>query len=54
MDAAQPAQAAAIVPGVGRTADQVVEYDSTSAYEMIRTFKVVCTMISAAIEDRFG
>jgi D-amino peptidase len=54
VDAAQLAQAAAIVPGVRRTDDRVVEYDSGSGYEMIRTFKVVCTMISAAIEDHFG
>jgi D-amino peptidase len=54
VDAAQLAQAAAIVPGVRRTGDRLVEYDSGSGYEMIRTFKVVCTMISAAIEDHYG
>jgi D-amino peptidase len=54
VDAAQLAQAAAIVPGVRRTGDRTVEYDSTSAYDMIRCFKVVCTMISAAMEDHFG
>lgn len=54
VDAAQLAQAAAIVPGVGRTGDRSVEYTSRSAYEMIRCFKTVCTMISAAMEDHFG
>ena len=54
VDAAQLAQAAAIVPGVRRTGDRTVEYDSTSAYHMIRTFKTVCTMITAAMEEKFG
>jgi D-amino peptidase len=54
VDAAQLAQAAAIVPGVRRTGDRTVEYDSTSAYQMIRTFKTVCTMITAAMEEKFG
>jgi D-amino peptidase len=54
LDAAQLAQAAAIVPGVRRIADRVVEYEAWSGYELIRTFKVVCTMISAAIEEQYG
>jgi D-amino peptidase len=54
VDAAQLAQAAAIVPGVRRTGDRTVEYSATSAYEMIRSFKVVCTMISAAVEAHYG
>jgi D-amino peptidase len=54
VDAAQLAQAAAIVPGVSRTSARTVAYQSPTAFEMIRCFKVVCTMISAAIEDRFG
>jgi D-amino peptidase len=54
VDAAQLAQAAAIVPGVRRTGDRLVEYASSSATEMIRCFKVVCTMISAATEDAYG
>jgi D-amino peptidase len=54
VDAAQLAQAAAIVPGVRRTSDRTVQYDSTSAYQMIRCFKTVCTMISAAMEDHYG
>jgi D-amino peptidase len=54
VDAAQLAQAAAIVPGVSRTSARTVAYQSPTAIQMIRCFKVVCTMISAAIEDRFG
>jgi len=54
VDAAQLAQAAAIVPGVERTGVRTVEYEVTSASEMIRCFKTVCTMISAAIEANYG
>jgi D-amino peptidase len=54
VDAAQLAQAAAIVPGVRRTADRAVEYEAGTAYDMIRTFKVVCTMISGAVEKDYG
>lgn len=54
VDAAQLAQAAAIVPGVTRTGERTVEYRSASAYELIRTFKVVCTMISSACEEEYG
>jgi D-amino peptidase len=54
VDAAQLAQAAAIVPGVERTGVRTVEYETTSASEMIRCFKTVCTMISAAIEANYG
>jgi len=42
------------VYGVRRTGDRSVEYHSSSAYELIRTFKVVCTMISAAVEEDYG
>lgn len=54
VDAAQLAQAAAIVPGVSRTGERTVGYRSASAYELIRTFKVVCTMISSAFEEEYG
>ena len=54
VDAAQLAQAAAIVPTVRRTADRVVVFESPTAYDMIRCFKVVCTMISSAIEEHYG
>jgi D-amino peptidase len=54
VDAAQLAQAAAIVPTVRRTGDRVVAFESATAYDMIRCFKVVCTMISSAMEDHYG
>jgi D-amino peptidase len=54
VDAAQLAQAAAIVPGVRRTGERIVEYTSSTAWDMIRCFKVVCTMISAATEQDYG
>jgi D-amino peptidase len=54
VDAAQLAQAAAIVPTVRRTGDRAVSYHSQSAWDMIRCFKTVTTMISAAVEDHYG
>jgi D-amino peptidase len=54
VDAAQLAQAAAIVPSVRRTGDRTVSYTSATAWDMIRCFKTVTTMISAAIEQHYG
>jgi D-amino peptidase len=54
VDAAQLAQAAAIVPTVRRTGDRTVSYHSPTAWDMIRCFKTVTTMISAAVEDHYG
>jgi D-amino peptidase len=54
VDAAQLALAAAIVPGVERTGVRTVGYQAGTATEMIRCFKTVCTMISAAIEANYG
>jgi D-amino peptidase len=54
VDATHLAQAAAIVPTVKRTGDRTVSYRSDSAWDMIRCFKTVTTMISAAVEDRYG
>jgi D-amino peptidase len=54
VDAAQLALAAAIVPGVERTGVRTVEYQAAPASEMIRCFKTVCTMISAATEADYG
>jgi len=54
VDAAQLAQSAAIVPTVHRTGERTVGYQSSSAYDMIRCFKVVCTMISSAMEEQYG
>jgi D-amino peptidase len=54
VDAAQLAQAAAVVPTVERTGDRSVTYQSGSAWDMIRCFKAVTTLISAAVEDAYG
>jgi D-amino peptidase len=39
---------------VRRTGERAVGEQSSSAYDMIRCFKVVCTMISSAMEDHYG
>ncbi len=54
MDAAQLAQAAAVVPTVERTGERSVAYTSGTAWDMIRCFKAVTTLISAAIENAYG
>lgn len=54
VDAAQLALAAAIVPTVEQVAERTVAYKSPTAWEMIRCFKAVCTMISDAVESRYG
>jgi len=54
VDAAQLAQAAAIVPTVERTGERSVAYRSGTAWDMIRCFKAVTTLISAAIENAYG
>ena len=54
VDAAQLAMAAAIVPTTEQIGERRVQFRSQTAYEMIRTFKAVTTMISAAVEDRYG
>jgi D-amino peptidase len=54
VDATQLAQAATIVPTVRRTGDRTVSYHSDSAWDMIRCFKAVTTMIAAAVEDHYG
>ncbi len=54
VDAAQLALAASLVPGVQRTGDRTIAYLTPAARDMLRCFKVVCTMISAAIEESYG
>ncbi len=54
VDAAQLAQAAAIVPTVHRTGERTVSYQSQNAWGMIRCFKTVTTMIAAAVEQHYG
>ena len=54
VDAAHLAQAAALVPGVTRTGVRRIRYTSPDAYEMIRCFKTVTTMVSQAMEKDYG
>ena len=54
VDAAQLAQAAAVVPTVQRTGERSVAYTSGTAWDMIRCFKAVTTLIAAAIENAYG
>ncbi|CAL9572106.1 D-aminopeptidase [Nocardiopsis dassonvillei] len=54
VDAAHLAQDAAIVPGVTRIGPRRVRYTSPDAYEMIRCFKAVTTMIARAMEKDYG
>lgn len=54
VDAAQLAQAAAVVPTVQRTGERSVAYTSGTAWDMIRCFKAVTTLIASATEDLYG
>ncbi|GLU46135.1 M55 family metallopeptidase [Nocardiopsis ansamitocini] len=54
VDAAQLAGAAAMVPGVEQVGELRVRYTSFDAYTMIRCFKAVTTLISAAVEKHYG
>ncbi|ASU83261.1 peptide ABC transporter substrate-binding protein [Nocardiopsis gilva YIM 90087] len=54
VDAAHLAGAAATVPGVEQVAERRVRTTSPDAYEMIRCFKAVCTLISNAVEMPYG
>jgi D-amino peptidase len=54
VDAAQLAQAAAVVPTVQRTGERSVAYHSGTAWDIIRCFKAVTTLISAATEHAYG
>lgn len=54
VDAAQLADAATLIPGVERTGVRRVQYTSQSAYEMIRCFKALTVVVSAAVEPLYG
>ena len=54
VDAAQLAQTAAVVPTVERTGERSVAYTSATAWDMIRCFRAVTTLISSAIENAYG
>ncbi|MFH8294152.1 M55 family metallopeptidase [Streptomyces sp. NPDC018059] len=53
-DAEHLAMASTVVPGVRRTGERKVAYDSETMYEGIRTFKAVTTIASAAVEEQYG
>jgi D-amino peptidase len=54
VDATQLVTNACMVPGVERVGERRVRYTSGTAYEMIRTFKAVTTLISNAVEKDYG
>lgn len=53
-DAAHLAEAATLIPGVKRIDVRRVAYRSESAYEMIRCFKALTVVVSAAVEALYG
>ncbi|KUL50833.1 MULTISPECIES: M55 family metallopeptidase [unclassified Streptomyces] len=53
-DAEHLSMASTVVPGVRRTGERKVAYDSATMYEGIRTFKAVTTIASAAVEEQYG
>ncbi|GAB3447478.1 M55 family metallopeptidase [Streptomonospora sediminis] len=54
VDSAHLAGAAALVPGVESVDHRRVRYTSPTAFEMIRCFKAVTTLISNAVESDYG
>nr|WP_255429838.1 M55 family metallopeptidase [Streptomonospora sp. PA3] len=54
VDAAHLAGAAALVPGVEAVGPRRVRYTSPTAFEMIRCFKAVTTLIGNAVEADYG
>ncbi|MBO8193742.1 M55 family metallopeptidase [Streptomyces oryzae] len=53
-DAEHLVGAATVVPGVERAGERRVAFTSPSAYEAIRCFKAVTTVVSAAVEEQYG
>lgn len=54
MDATQLAEAATVVPTVERAGPRTVTFTAATAYDMIRCFKAMCTLVSAATERTYG
>jgi D-amino peptidase len=54
VDAAQLVTNALMVPTVERVDERRVRFAAPTAYDMIRCFKAVCTLISAATERNYG
>ncbi|MBE9500268.1 MULTISPECIES: M55 family metallopeptidase [Streptomyces] len=53
-DAEHLVGAATVVPGVERSGERRVAFTSAGAYDMIRCFKAVTTVVSAAVEEQYG
>ncbi|MEU2083798.1 M55 family metallopeptidase [Streptomyces albus] len=53
-DAEHLVGAATVVPGVERSGERRVTFTSPSAYEAIRCFKAVTTVVSSAVEEQYG
>ena len=53
-DASHLAEAATLIPGVKRIDVRRVTYRSESAYDMIRCFKALTVVVSAAVEALYG
>lgn len=54
VDATQLADSATIVPTVKRISERRVSYTAPTAYDMIRSFKAVTTLIANGIEKSYG
>ena len=54
VDASQLVTNACMVPGVEAIGERRVRYTSPSAFEMIRAFKAVTTLIANAVEKNYG
>lgn len=53
-DAAHLPQTVTAVPGVERSGERRVSFESPTMYEAYRTFKTVCTIASSAVEEQYG
>jgi D-amino peptidase len=54
VDSVQLVTNASMVPTVERTGERRVAYTAATAYEMIRCFKAVTTLIASAVEATYG
>jgi D-amino peptidase len=54
VDATQLVMNACMVPGAERVGERRLRYAAPTAYEMIRTFKAVTTLIANAVEKNYG
>jgi D-amino peptidase len=54
VDSVQLVTNACMVPSVERTGERRVAYSAVTAYEMIRCFKAVTTLIASAVEATYG